>query len=171
MSINKEKLNSLVNSELQHVSDERVINHIREKLVSSVVIMRPWDYGEAGAEYPCWSILNDINSNTGICYSEYGFGPMFQWGLVSLTGPRNDMSMGMDSGWFPNLMEAYFDSMASDLDIWRVFKSDNGDYPGNAVSAESDWDSIWKEVYRLRESNNSSSYYCHHSIEYKRSGY
>jgi len=91
------------------------------------MLQREWDYGVPGQTYPCWSVLNHIESNTGIAFCEFGFGPRSPWGLVMLSGAEH-MSLGMDAGWFETFLEAYFDSRAiTDLPIWRVFKQDGDD--------------------------------------------
>lgn len=167
LTADAEKILSAIETELEQVSDLRVVRHIRSLIVTPAVVMRPWDYGDEDIEYPCWSVLEHEKSNTGVAYSEYGFGPSYPWGLVALTGSRDDMSMGMDCGWYPCLVEAYFESFASaDLPIWRVFRSGDCPYPGEPISDESDWDSTWAEVYRLREQDKSHKYNCHHSVSY-----
>ena len=167
VTIDADKLLSEIEEELNQVSDLRVVQHIRSLIVTPVVVMRPWDYGEPDTEYPCWSVLKHEESNTGIAYSEFGFGPSCPWGLVALDGPTDSMSMGMDSGWFPCFVEEYFDSFAStDLSIWQVFRSGDIPYPGEPVSDESDWDSTWEEVYRLRDEDKNHQYNCHHSVSY-----
>ena len=119
MPIDADALKALINGELEHLSDARVREHIRGLLVEPEVVLRHWDYGQAGEQYPCWAVLNHPASNTGIAYCESGFGPRNPCGLVGL----GDRSIGMDSGWFPTFLEAYFDSFAAtDLSIWRVFK-------------------------------------------------
>ena len=139
MNISADKILKLVEEELSTINDSRVIKHIRSLLGTPVIFMRQWDYGEPNTKYPCWSVLNHVSSNTGIAYSEHGFGPTYPWGLVFLTGDENCMSMGMDSGWFPSFVEAYFDSQAScELPIWRVFKRVDEAYPGVPITDESD---------------------------------
>ncbi|CAG0933531.1 hypothetical protein TFLX_03094 [Thermoflexales bacterium] len=64
--------------------------------------------GKKGQTYPCWIVLEHKESNTGIAYCDYGFGPKDPWGLVFLSGD----SMGMDSGWFSSLEDAFRESMA-----------------------------------------------------------
>ena len=49
-------------------------------------------------------------ANTGIAYCPEGFGPRDPWGLVFLSGEH--MSMGMDSGWFTSLEDAFRESSA-----------------------------------------------------------
>jgi len=167
LTVDANNLLSAIETELDQVSDPRVVQHIRSLLVVPSVVMRPWDYGEPDTEYPCWSVLEHQKSNTGVAYSEYGFGPSYPWGLVKVDGPKDSMSMGMDCAWYPCFVEAYFESFASaDLPIWRVFRSGDDPYPGEPISDESDWDSTWAEVYRLREEDKDHKYNCHHSVSY-----
>ena len=51
--------------------------------------------------------------------------------------------MGMDSGWFSTLIEAFYDSSpATRLPIWRVYEfADDGS--SFAISDEGDWDPAW----------------------------
>ena len=161
-------LRSLIDAELAHVSDSRVTSHIQRLLVDPKPILRDWDYGAPGEKYPCWSVLEHAKSNSGIAYSEFGFGPGSPWGLVFLSGSSH-MSIGMDCSWYTTFMEAYFESKAAaDIPIWRVFKRASGSPLGSPISAESDWDSTWKEVDRLRVLDPSSLYYCSHSVQYPR---
>src|SRR5262249_12080529 len=124
MAINADKLKNLVERELQNLSDIRVLSHIRGLLVEPNAVLLHWDYGVPGQQYPCWIVLADPKSNTAVAYSEQGFGPRNPWGLVWLPTDDEHSSMGMDSGWFPSLLGAYFESSAADLSIWRVFKTD-----------------------------------------------
>jgi len=77
---------ALIESELSVLRDQRVISHVRSLLVEPRMVMRGWDYGALGESYPCWSVLEDAESNTGIAYCESGFGPRAPWGLVFLSG-------------------------------------------------------------------------------------
>ena len=164
MPIEPTQIKSLVEAELLELHDARVTSHIRKLLVEPTVILRAWDHGAPSQTYPCWAILNHTKSNTGIAYCEFGFGPRAPWGLVALSGSSN-MSIGMDSGWFVSFIDAYFDSRASiDLPIWRVFKQEGDLFPGTALTEESDWNSTWKEVYRLRAADTGSRYDCNQSI-------
>lgn len=125
--------------------------------------MRGWDYGDPDA-YPCWLVLAHKASNTGIAYSEHGFGPAMPWGLLFLEGAEN-MSMGMDSGWFKHFLDAYFDSMAaSELPIWRVFERQGSDFYGIPVTHESTWDTTWAEIERLRSEHPELIYNCWQSV-------
>ena len=168
MPIKPATIASLVETELAGLNDARVRAHIQSLLVPPTPILRDWDYGTPGEAYPCWAVLNHVASNSGIAYCEYGFGPRSPWGLVKLSGTSH-MSIGMDSGWFVSFLEAYFDSFAAtELPIWRVFQQENDCYPGLALTGESDWDSTWKEVKRLRKLHPAIRYHCAHSIQIHR---
>jgi hypothetical protein len=161
-------LKALIDEELKHLSDARVLAHIRSLLVEPSVVLRDWDYDEPIEQYPCWAVLNHDPSNTGIAYCENGFGPRRPWGLVALKADTaKDMSMGMDSGWFSTLLDAYFDSYASaDLPIWRVFKASAAGIP-EPITAEDTWDATWEQVNEFRKSDSTSRYDCSHSIVHK----
>ncbi len=162
MGITPEKIKALLEDELSTLKDPRVLSHIRSLLVEPVVSSREWDYGESEQSFPCWLVLAHPSSNTGIAYCEFGFGPRTPWGLVFLS----DRSMGMDCGWFAFFLASYFESQAAaDLAIWRVFKRTNALESGLAVTEESDWDSTWKEVERLRSAEPNLHYDCWHDIQ------
>ena len=168
MPITPTQIRSLVETELEGLHDERVKSHIQILLVEPTMLLREWDYGAPDQTYPCWSVLNHIKSNTGIAYCEFGFGPRSPWGLVMLSGSEH-MSLGMDCGWFETFLDAYFDSRpVTDLPIWRVFKQDGDDYPGSVLTDESDWDSTWNEVLKLRAQDPSARYHCSQSIKVHR---
>ena len=110
-----EEIAALVEREIRTISDSRLARRIRELLVPPYAVDRAWDYGAPGQRFTCWTILEHVQSNTGIAFCLEGFGPSYPWGLVSLEGPH--MGIGMDSGWFVSLEEAMRDSMAWD-DPW-----------------------------------------------------
>jgi hypothetical protein len=121
MMVDAESLKLLIEAELARVYDARVVSHIRAMLREPHAIMRSWDYGPPGQQYLCWMVLNDTITGAEVGYCEDGFGPECPWGLVS---SGEDKSMGMDSGWFPDFIDAYFDSFAcTTLPIWRVFRT------------------------------------------------
>lgn len=163
MSISASRLPKMVEAELLELGDSRITAHVRSLLVSPYQVIRGWDYGAVDGAYPCWSVLEHQASNTGIAYCESGFGPGTPWGLVFLAGTEH-MSMGMDSGWFSNFLDAYFESAASQLHIWRVFQQLDDEYPGQPISAENSWESTWAEVMRLRELSPTERYHCRQSI-------
>ena len=83
-------------------------------LVEPHVVLRGWDYGTPGQQYPCWIVLNDSgHSGAVIAYCEFGFGPRCLWGLVGSSDAPADSQMGMGSGWFPSFLNAYFESFAA----------------------------------------------------------
>jgi hypothetical protein len=123
MPVSAEILNALIENELAILSDARVTAHIRGLLVKPYPILRSWDYGEPGQQYPCWMVLSDDRSGGEIAYCEHGFGPRTPWGLVSSSCEHR--SMGMDSGWFTTFLDAFFESIACvELPIWRVFREE-----------------------------------------------
>lgn len=163
MAIIPSEITALIEREIVSLSDERVISNIRSLLVKPSEVMRAWDYSKVPISYPCWSVLEHPKSNTGIAYCESGFGPRTPWGLVFLSGSQ--LSIGMDSGWFAFFLEAYFESAASsELPIWRVYRQSSDNFPGTPVTPEAGWDLTWKEVYRLRESDQKGLYNCWHDI-------
>ena len=169
MPIDVDVLKRLIDSELEHLLDARVKAHIQGLLVEPIVVLRNWDYGKPGEQYPCWAILNDNNSNTGIVYCESGFGPRAPWGLVRL-GDSEDthMSMGDDSGWYPTFLDAYFESFAAtELSIWRVFRTGSSG-TREPVTDENSWESTWERVKKYRTADPASRYDCSHSITYGR---
>lgn len=159
MPIDAETLKALIEHELDQILDVRITMHIRSLLVEPEAALCDWDYGKPGERHLCWQVLRD-----SVVYCETGFGPRCPWGLVSL---KQAGSMGMDSGWFPSLADAYFESCAADLPIWRVFKTGPSGIR-EPITDESSWDATWKHVTELRESDPTSRYDCDHSIAYKR---
>lgn len=168
MSIDTNKLKKLIDDELRLLSYSNVLSHIRSLLVEPEIVFHDWGYGNPGEQYPCWTVLKDnpSNSNTGIAYCESGFGPRRPWGLVWLDG--DDMSIGMDSGWFSNFLDAYFDSFApSALDIWRVFKIDSSG-KRLPITDDGSWTDSWTQVEELRSADPESRFDVGHNISYAR---
>jgi hypothetical protein len=167
MTVTAASLDALIEAELSALTDERVVHHVRSLLVAPQPQSRQWDYGAPDAAFPCWVVLVHKASDTGIAYSEFGFGPRLPWGLLSLG--VGHLSMGMDSSWFRCFLDAYFDSFAStELPIWRVFERSSEAYPGNPITVESDWDTTWREVERLRGAFPGRRFACSQSIYQRR---
>jgi hypothetical protein len=163
MAINTDILKALVEDELARMADARVTSQIRSLLIEPKPVLRDWDYGERGQQYVSWIVLEDHASKTGIAYCQNGFGPRAPWGLIFL----EDSSMGMDSGWFTTFLQAYFESVAAILPIWRVFKTE----PSGVrlpISPEGGWDETWKQVLEKRQEDQTSRYDCETSIVYER---
>jgi hypothetical protein len=162
MSIDAKTLKHLIETELARVSDDRVLTHVRAMLVEPYAVLLKWDYGEPDQRYPCWMVLSDPGSGAEIAYSEFGFGPRCPWGLV---GSKPGMDhMGMDSGWFTTFLDAFFESSTSVvLPIWRVFKVES-DGTRIAITDEAAWETTWKHVFELRNSDPTTRYDCDHSI-------
>jgi len=167
MPVDPGTLRRFIDRELECVSDVRVLAHIRGLLVWPKIVMRDWDYGEPGEQYPCWSVFEHQSSNTGIAYCEQGFGPRCPWGLVWLGDEKHpSMSIGMDSGWYSKFLDAYFESCAaSDLPIWRVFRTDKSGVC-EALTDEGGWEATWEEVYARRGADPACRYDCDHSVTY-----
>ncbi|MDI1313739.1 hypothetical protein [Prosthecobacter sp.] len=164
MALTATTIQALIEAEIPSLQDLRVVSHIRSLLVEPTEVLLEWEYGDEenpDPTFPGWLVLSHPQSNTGIAYCEFGFGPKTPWGLISLS----NLSMGMDCGWFSYFLDAYFDSTAAtDLPIWRVFEQ-NGDSSSRvALTDEIDWDSAWREIKRLRAVDPISHYDCRHSI-------
>jgi len=167
MSIDPETLKALVERELESLSDARVLAHIRTMLVEPEVVLRAWDYGKPGDKYPCWTVLKHAASKTGIAYCEFGFGPQCPWRLVWLEENGEQGSIGMDTGWFTSLVDAYFDSFAAaELPIWRVFK-ETSSWLDEPLTEEGPWEATWERIEQLRKEDPSSRYNVHHRVAYK----
>jgi hypothetical protein len=143
--MNAETLAALIERELEAISDPRVVAHARELLVEPRPIPRDWDYGEPGQQYVCWTVVDDSRlSGVSIAYCEEGFGPAMPWGLVwdNEDNGTGRGSIGQDSGWFPTLREAIYDSVASAVPVWRIYK-EAPDGSTLAISEEMDWERGW----------------------------
>jgi hypothetical protein len=101
---------SLVDAEVSRIVEADLRRMIEQLRIPPRLEERPWAYGSVGATFPCWLILEHRESDTGVAYSEFGFGPRCPWGLLWLTGTR--LGMGDDSGWFATLGAAVRDSRA-----------------------------------------------------------
>ena len=106
------EITALVDQQLGSIWDLNVISRIAQLRVSPYLVNRIWDYGPDGTQYPCWTVLEHPESNTGIAYCSQGFGPSLPWGLVFLSGPH--MSIGPDFAWSGSLEVALRESMTWD---------------------------------------------------------
>lgn len=169
MSIDAQKLTAMIDGEIAQLSDSRVVAYIQALRYGPTVSMREWDYGREDEQYPCWTVLSHPSSNTGIAYCEHGFGPRSPWGLVFLESEEGRTSVGMDCLWYTTFLQAFFESQAAtDLRIWRVFRTEGTTGQRQAISDESDWDATWAKVRTLRESDPANEYNCSTSIRYER---
>jgi hypothetical protein len=168
MTINPQALKALIDAELSLLKDIRVVAHIRALLVEPTPVMRDWDYGREGEQFPCWSVLEHSASNTGIAYCENGFGPRSPWGLVSLESHQLARAIGMDCSWYTTFLQAYFESKAAtELAIWRVFRTDATGLR-QPITNEGEWEKTWSQVMTLRKSDPANRYNCSTSILYER---
>lgn len=163
MAVDAHSLRILIEDELTTLSDARVVAHVMEMLVEPRAVLRSWDYGARGQQYPCWIVLDDPpRSFSVITFCEFGFGPKCPWGLIS----SGDMHMGMDSGWFPSFLDAYFESWAAtELPIWQIMKEEP-DQTLVLVNGEGTWASTWDRINELRSADPIGRYHCRHAITY-----
>ena len=159
MPVESLKITAFIEAELGLVRDARILAHIREQQIAPEAVTGDWDYGIPGQTYPCWIVAN-TSSDTGIAYCEQGFGPTTPWGLIFLDDARDNVGIGMDSGWFRTFFEAWCESFGcTDLPSWRVFTGqsvDGDDY--HPVTQEDTWESAWQIVKSLRDENPGVRY-------------
>jgi hypothetical protein len=74
MPIDAKNLKILIEGELATLSDDRVIAHIRSMLIEPYVLLRYWDYGEPGQQYPCWMVLRTLRTISATFQSIAGVG-------------------------------------------------------------------------------------------------
>ena len=80
------------------------------------------------------------------------------------TNRESPPCIGMDDGWYPRFLDAYFESKAPcELDIWRVRKNQPGQEP-EWLTGEMSWDEVWHHVRALRQSDPNCRYDCEHAI-------
>jgi hypothetical protein len=167
MAIDAHFLRTSIQDEVTTLSDARVVSQILKLLVEPRAVLRSWDYGEPGQQYPCWIVLDHPgHPYSAIAFCEYGFGPTCPWGLVSSGDTASDMSMGMDSEWFLTFLDAYFASWAAtQLPIWKILKEEPD---GTLIprSEEGEWSTTWDRIKELRNLDPSGRYYCRHSVTY-----
>jgi hypothetical protein len=112
-----DEIKKLVKEQLDTIEDDIVRAGIVALIVKPFCQYRQWDYGPE--MYPCWVVAEHPASDTRYVYCEEGFGPASPWGIVFASG----LEMGMDSGWFRTLEDAFYDSWASiPLPVWNVVK-------------------------------------------------
>lgn len=110
----KDVIQQKVDAELSRIDDATLLSTMKPLLVVPRREMREWDYGDPGQTFPCWIVLDHVPTNTCIAYCDNGFGPSSPWGLLFIAGDY--LSMGMDSGWYSKLEDAFRESMAWDGD-------------------------------------------------------
>jgi hypothetical protein len=105
------QIRELVEGELSRIQDAEVREALRACLVTPRVQTRQWDYGEAGEEYPCWSVAEIPEFEMELAYCEHGFGPHSPWGAVFVA----ESSIGMDSQWHDTLEDVFMSFGGRDL--------------------------------------------------------
>lgn len=113
LSVDTKDLQRLVRAELDRITDKELVAAIVPLLATPYLENRAWDYGAPDQTYPCWIVLDHLPSNTCIAYCAEGFGPGCPCGLLFLKGEH--LGMGMDSGWYTYLEDAFRGSMACEF--------------------------------------------------------
>ena len=103
----KDEVKTEIVNQINSIQNTEVANKIQKYLVGPTLHFAIWDYAEKETKYPVWLILSSETHNTGILYSEYGYG-FGRWGLVKLS--ENPFHFGQDSQWFSTLEETFLDS-------------------------------------------------------------
>jgi hypothetical protein len=166
MTIKADTLNKLIEAELQHVLDVRVVVHIRGLFVEPYPILRNWDYGAPGEQFPCWVVLADLKSS--YCVLRRRLRPAQSKGTYIAAQQRTLIYVnGYGLRLVSTLMDAYFESSAAtELPIWRVFKI-NASGAREPLTNEDTWGATWKHIDQYRKADTESRYDCGHSINYK----
>ena len=156
---------ALIRDDMRALHDARVVAHVSALLVAPPRPLRlEWPYGSVGEAFDGWLVFDHPRSGTGIAYCQQGFGPAKPWGLICTD--RGPPSTGMDDGWYPRFLDAYFESKApADLAIWRV-REWRPNRDGAWVSGELPWDEAWERVSALRASAPHAQYYCDQAVMY-----
>ena len=74
MAVDPATVRSLIEQELEYLSEARILDHIRELIVGPEVVFRTWDYGKPGEKYPCWTVLIHAASKTELRTANMGSG-------------------------------------------------------------------------------------------------
>ena len=112
-----EELAVLVQDQISSISDIDVRSALAQIIVKPSRHQRKWDYGAEGQTYPCWTVAEDMKTDTRFLFSEFGHGETHPWGIVSFSSEW----FGMDCGWFANLEDAFCESFSvSPLRIWEI---------------------------------------------------
>jgi hypothetical protein len=161
-----EEVSAEIDAEVGKLRDRRVVTEIQALLVTPPTPIRlSWDYGAPGEAFDGWLVFRDPTERTGIAYCSQGFGPRTPWGLVFMNEPFP--SIGMDCGWFPRFLDAYFDSFsATALPIWRVARRNKDTSVRTLITDELSWREAWTVVERMRKEDPGHRYDCEHDIPY-----
>lgn len=100
---NEREISSLVERWIERITDQRVVEKIRPLLVTPYPVERLWDYGAPGERFTCWTVLEHVESNTGIAFCSEGLAraePRRLRGrarLVPRHDPPKDTPEGLDT--------------------------------------------------------------------------
>ncbi len=107
----KEDVNAEITSQLKLIKDNKLVDKITSFLVDPTLHLAIWDYSETETKYPVWLIIISKTDDTGILFSEYGFG-VGNWGLTKLS--NKTFHFGTDNNWFDTLEETFLNSFMSE---------------------------------------------------------
>ncbi len=114
-----EQMSALVSQEISRIQDPVVRLALEDLIVPPTPQEREWYFGGPGETILCWSVIKHLAHDTGIVYSDFGFGPAKPWGLVFLSR----MTTGDESTWFESLERVFYETYAAgDLRIWSLIK-------------------------------------------------
>ena len=103
----KEEVKAEITCQLKLIKDIKLADKINSYLVYPTLHFAIWDYSETETKYPVWLILISKADDTGILFSEYGFGSN-NWGLTKLSDKQ--FHFGADNNWFNTIEEAFLNS-------------------------------------------------------------
>ncbi len=103
MELDPLSVEELCKAQVARIGDPAVSRALRQRLVAPRPCQLDWEYGEPGEHYLAFVVAEFLEKNTGIAYSNHGFGPGSPWGVISL----ERFSSGMDADWFASLEGAY----------------------------------------------------------------
>jgi hypothetical protein len=101
-----DEVRAFVEREVQKITDASILQGIQTFLITPRVEMRVWDWEETPTDYPVWIVAESSRYDYGIAFSDYGFAPEHQWGLVFLSHSNFDA----DYCWYSTMEGAYKDS-------------------------------------------------------------
>ncbi len=109
MALDTAAVAARVSEELAQIADKHLANALGRYIIRPRSCSLQWDYGPE-EQYPGFVVAEFHESETGIAYSDFGFGPSQPWILIGLRQP----AFGMDSSAFTKLEGAFRESRAWD---------------------------------------------------------
>ena len=104
---NLEEVKTEIENQINSIKNKVLVISIQKYLVEPTQHLAIWDYAQKETKYPAWLVLSSEAHDTGILFSEYGYG-FGRWGLIKLSA--DPIHFGPDFHWHSNLEEAFLDS-------------------------------------------------------------